>query len=59
MESKEPTCLNLRKDIKNRGIFAVDHGYFSGITSLSGLVERALQEIMDRNNVPKSIKQEV
>ena len=52
---KEVTNLSLRKDIKKRAINALNCGYFSGINSLTGLVEKALEELMDRNNVPKPI----
>jgi hypothetical protein len=59
---KKKTNLFLRKDIKKRAIDAVDHGYFGGVGSLSGLVEKALEELLDRSHVPKvfvEVKQEV
>jgi len=51
---KETTSLSLRKDIKKRAHAAVDNGCFSGVGSLSGLVEKALEELLDRSSVPKS-----
>ena len=44
---KEQTNLTLRKDIKERAIKAIDKGLFSGINSLSSLVEIALVEKLD------------
>jgi len=45
---KEPTTLSIRRDIKRRAIEAVNKGLFPGISSLSGLVEYALQSILDK-----------
>lgn len=56
---KETTNLSLRKDIKNRSNAALEHGFFSGISSLSGLVEKALEELLDRGKVPKVFEQVV
>lgn len=39
---KTQTCLNLRKDIKERAEKALDAGKFTGIYSLTGLIENAL-----------------
>ena len=54
---KETTNLSLRKDIKDRANGAVDNGFFSGVGSLSGLVEKALEELLDRSKVPKTFEQ--
>lgn len=43
---KEVTNLSLRKDIKKRAIKAVVAGKFTGISSLSALVEVALDELL-------------
>lgn len=56
---KEQTNLTLRKDIKHRANQAVDQGVFSGVSSLTGLVERALEELLDRNGVPKTFEGKV
>jgi hypothetical protein len=53
---KEQTNLNMRKDIKDRANGALDNGFFSGVSSLTGLVEKALDELMDRNHVPKTFE---
>jgi hypothetical protein len=53
---KEKTNLTLREDIKNRATTAINCGYFTGICSLSSLVEKALVELLDRNNVPKTFE---
>ena len=45
---KEVTNLSLRKDIKERAIKAIKNGDFAGICSLSGLVEKALEELLNR-----------
>lgn len=50
---KEITNLNLRLDIKNRAKAAIKNGYFDGVQSLSGLVEKSLADLMDKKNVPK------
>jgi len=58
---KEQTNLTLRKDLKNRAIGAVNNGFFTGVNSLTGLVEKALEELLDRSHVPKTfdeVKQE-
>jgi hypothetical protein len=44
---KEVTNLSLRKDIKERANKAVDTGKFPGINSLSALVEKALEELLN------------
>ncbi len=49
---RETTNLKLRRDIKKRANGSVENGHFNGITTLSGLVEKALTEILDKNNVP-------
>jgi len=51
---KEQTNLSLRKDIKERANGALDRGFFSGVSSLSGLVEKALEDILDQKRVPKT-----
>lgn len=53
---KEQTNLTLRKDIKARAIGAVDNGFFIGVGSLTGLVEKALEELMNQANVPQSFE---
>lgn len=50
---KEVTNLNLRLDVKLRARKALEAGYFNGIGSFSKLVEKALIELMNRENVPK------
>jgi hypothetical protein len=54
---KETTNLSLRKDIKDRANGALQKGFFSGVGSLSGLVEKALDELLDRSNVPENFEQ--
>jgi hypothetical protein len=54
---KQTTNLSLRKDIKERANAALDHGYFSGVGSLTGLVEKALEEILDKACVPKKFEE--
>jgi hypothetical protein len=56
---KETTNLSLRKDIKERANAALDSGFFSGVGSLSGLVEKALEELLDRNHAPKTFEKKV
>lgn len=53
---KETTNLSLRKDIKDRANSALERGFFSGVGSLSGLVEKALEELLDRTKVPKTFE---
>jgi hypothetical protein len=43
---KETTNISIRKDIKDRAVKAVDDGKFPGISSLSSLIEVALDEIL-------------
>jgi len=43
---KEITNLTIRKDIKEKAVNAVRKGEFPGISSLSGLVELALEKIL-------------
>lgn len=45
---KEVTNLSLRRDIKERANKAIDAGHFPGIGSLSGLVEKALGELLNK-----------
>lgn len=54
---KETTSVSMRKDIKERANGALAHGFFSGVGSLSGLIDKALEELMDRNKVPKTLEQ--
>ncbi len=54
---KEQSSLTLRKDIKKRANDALSNGYFAGINSLSSLVEKALEEILDRQGVPKTFEE--
>ena len=51
---KEQTNLTLRKDVKARTVGAVENGYFAGVGSLTGLVEKALDELLNQAHVPKS-----
>ena len=44
---KEPTMISLRKDIKERAVKALDTGKFPGISSLSSLIEVALDKILE------------
>ena len=44
--------IKLSVDVKRREINAVEDGSFKGITTLSGLVEIALIEILDKKDVP-------
>lgn len=44
---KEQTNLRLRSDIKERGIKAVQKGLFVGINDLSGLVEFAVDKVLN------------
>ncbi len=42
----EATYLDLRKDIKTRACDAITKGKVMGVTSLKGLVEKALDEFL-------------
>ena len=59
MTKKNNTNMSLREDIKARAKMALkEEGYFSGINGLTGLAERALEELMDRNHVPRIFEKE-
>jgi hypothetical protein len=47
----------MRIDIKKRANGAVENGYLTGISSLTGLVEKALEEFLDRNKIPKRFEE--
>jgi hypothetical protein len=53
---KEQTNLTMRIDIKKRANGAVDNGCITGISSLTGLVEKALEDYLDRNKIPKKFE---
>lgn len=51
---KEITSLSIRKDIKKRSDEALERCLVpGGVGNFSGLVERALEEFLDRHSVPK------
>ena len=52
---KEVTNLTIRKDIKTRAIETVNQGFFPGISSLSGLVELALERVLNSKEVPVEV----
>ena len=45
--AKEPTTITIRPDLKTRANEAVSEGKFPGVNSLSGLIERALELILN------------
>ena len=51
---KEQTNLSMRKDIKERAIKSIDSGVFPGICSLTALVEKALEELLDNTEKAKA-----
>ncbi len=50
---KNTYTLYLREDIIKRLKYGLDHGYFTGSTSQSGVVDLALEKILDERKVPK------
>jgi hypothetical protein len=49
MVDTEATYLDLRKDIKDRAKKAIESCKITGITSLKGLVELALEEFLNNH----------
>lgn len=45
---KAKTCINIRKDLKKRALKAIDKGKFPGISSLSGLIEQELEDVIKK-----------
>jgi len=45
---KETTTLNLRKDIKTRANDALKKGCFPGIDALGALVDKALDDLLNK-----------
>lgn len=48
MAKKVVSSMNIRTDLKERAEKAVEDGQFPGITSLSGLIEYALEKILNK-----------
>lgn len=44
--AKTITSMSIRQDLKERAEKAVEKGTFPGVTSLSGLIEYALEKIL-------------
>jgi len=48
--TREKAAIRIRSNVKERAIAKIDNGDFPGICSLSGLVEKALIEILNAND---------
>lgn len=51
--NKVISSMSIREDLKKQAEKAIEDGKFSGITSLSGLIEYALKQALDELNNPK------
>jgi len=48
MANRIVTSISIREDLKKRAEQTVEKGEFPGVTSLSGLVEYALEKILEK-----------